>query len=364
MINIEVIDEFEKYLKLEPVWNDLISRSDVDLPFLTFEWIKCWWKGYGKGSRMLILMAKEDNEIIGLMPLMIKEMKFRLWPVRVISFIANYHSNRAGLILIKKKEEVADEIFRYLLSSGYEFDLIYFDFIVKDSDTDRNLIAALNKNKIRHIRMPSTLSPYIPVESDWETFISKKSRNFRHGLNKNENKIKKTEKYEVVEYKTCGITGAVSEIFEISKNTWKYREGTAIASTPENIEFYSSLAEVSSFKEWLNIWVLKINTVPVAFVYNLDYKGRIFSLKIGFDEKYAVFSPSEYINTAAIKNCFDNKRVEYDWLGDKLYFKTRWTSSYREHYKYWIFRNSIYGKTLYFREKIISNIKRFIKKEN
>jgi CelD/BcsL family acetyltransferase involved in cellulose biosynthesis len=365
MLTIEVVDTYDRFLKLVHIWNNLLSQTDVDFPFLTFEWVDCWLRSYGKNSTLLIILVKDNDEIIGVAPFMILKLKLRGITTKAITFLANYHTNRFGLILYKHKKDATERILKFIKHSAYKFDLLLLNFIANDSDTDMMLNQVLKENKYHFIKKTCQASPYIPINGEWESYLKTKSQNFRHKLNRTKNNFERLGTYEIVKYTNNNVTKALAELLVISRLTWKNKKNTAIVSNPENTDFYSALAHKAAHKGWLNIWILKHNQTPIAFAYNLEYKNKIFALKIGFDERLARLSPSEFLNTRAIKDCFESKKNEYDWLGESLPFKLKWTSFCREHSKYLIFNNTAYGRFLHFLEsKMIPYIKHIYKKES
>ena len=103
MMKVKVIDSFDGFQKLEPIWNDLLCRSDIDIPFMTFEWFSCWWQAFTGEEKPFILLVKENGRIVGIAPLMETKIRYRKFlQVKAITFIANKHTSRAGLILIEK----------------------------------------------------------------------------------------------------------------------------------------------------------------------------------------------------------------------------------------------------------------------
>ena len=361
MLKIDRIDNFEEFLKLEPIWNTLLAQSDCDMPFLTFEWFSCWWKTFGLNSELILLLIKDKDQITAIAPLMRKKIKWRWLPVVAISFIANYHSNRCGLIIAKnEKRGIFDLIFKYFKESECHFDILCFDFIMKDSMTDKLLKEALSVNMMKYRAMNGDLSPYIQIQGSWDDYKKSMSSNFRHKLNRTKNKFERHGKYEIRKFTNDLTSEAMQDLAAVSRKTWKFKEKTAIASNTQYMDLYSSIAKIFSKKEWLNIWILKLGNKPISFILNFVYKNKVYSSKIGFDEEYADFAPGEFLNAAAIKDCFDNKMDEYDWLGENLPFKTRWTPHCRPHIKYRIFQQSAYGKILSSIElSIIPKIKKF-----
>ncbi|MFH1776274.1 MAG: GNAT family N-acetyltransferase [Candidatus Omnitrophota bacterium] len=359
MMQIEVIDKFDKFLKFESVWNDLLAQSDMDIPFMTFEWFSCWWKCYGDKNEMFIILVKQGGEIIAIAPLMKKMIKFRGLPVRAITLICNDHSNRVGFVIIKKGNEAVRHLLQYIINSNAKFDMIFFDYIPEECLTDKFLLEALQEDNFKFKRKQSILSPYISIDRNWDDYLMTRSRTFRKSMRHVRNIVGRYGRYEIILYVKDNVSEGMKDLMSVSEKTWKYKKNTAIASNSNDLNFYRLLAEAMSSKGYLNIWILKINGRPIAFEFSLRYKKNIYSLKTGFDEKYYRLSPSVLLDTFVIKNSFDNNANEYDLLGDKDRYKLRWTSLVRKHCYCYFFGNSGYGKILAFLEyKVITNIKK------
>lgn len=358
MLKAEIIDQFDGFLKLEPIWNNLLSQSDLNIPFMTFEWFFCFWQCYSEDMKPFILIVKEDDDILGIAPLMEMKTRYRALPVKAITCFANVHTNRAGFILLRKKKEVVNYIIDYLFNT-YRFDIINIYFIEDGSDTDRLLSKTLNEKGIKYRKITSRSSPYILINKDWDSYLKSRSKMFRKGLRRINNLAERNGRYKVKKYTKSDIESGIEEMLKISRGTWKYEENTAIASDRIEIMFYSSLITKMSLKGWLNLWILKIDDEPIAFDLILAYKKKNYSLKTGFVEKYHKLSPSVYLDTTVMKNYFELKDKEFDMLGVKSEYKMRWTHLLREHYGFYYFGNTIYAKMFNFMEfKIINNIKK------
>lgn len=361
MLHIEEINTFEEFLKLEPIWNDLLAKSNVDFPFLTFEWLKSWWQSYGKKSTLFILIVRDENEIVGIAPLMRAKIKFRGIPVNAVTFIANYHSNRSGFIMLRLKREIVNSVLRYLTTSKLFFDVICLDFLLYNSDTEINIQKAINELGLMFIKKRGSSSPFIPVEQNWELYLRTLSQKFRYNLRRYEKRLKLKFDFDVKMYSNEDIDIAMDDLLTVSSKTWKSKTKTAIASNEDNKTFYYRLAKLASLNNWLNIWLLKTDNKPIAFTFNINYKNKVYVLKNGYNEEYSEFAPSKILSFFAIKDSFDKNIAEYEWLGDKEPFKLDWSLFCKDHYKFWIFRKTIIGKVLFFNEKwIVPLTKSFI----
>lgn len=341
MLTIEEINTFEDFQKLEPVWNELLSQSDVDCPFLTFEWISCWWRSFGSNSKLSILLIKKNHEIVVIAPLMICKQKTRRIPLRTITFTANYHSNRSGFIFNAHNNDFVIKMIEYLRSNT-KFDLIFLDLIENNTMTEAGIKTALHSIGLQYTEKRGCFSPRILINKRWDEFYKEKSKKMRMEINNKTNLLKRQSGFRIERFKRYDYN-AFSDLLNISQHTWQYKNNTAIASNLQYIQFYRSLAEAFSNKGWLNLYILKINDEPVAFEFVINYKDKAYLLKIGFNVLYEKFSPGLLLLTESIKNAFDEKLKEYDFLGENDLYKMKWTSSCREHKKYLIFNSTILG---------------------
>ena len=358
MLEIEVVNTYDGFLSLEGIWNNLLSKSDINIPFMTFEWMSIWWKNYGKASDLLILLIKNDGAVIGIAPLMKTRINLRGLSVKAITFIVNAHSNRAGFILIAEKKQAVHRIIDFLLKSDLVFDIILFDMVEMNSETDRNVAEVLEEIKSKHVRLPSNISPYIQIRGIYDQYLNAVSKNLKAKLNHIIRMMKETPDYRIIRYSNTDIEKAMSEVLEVSRETWQYDEGTAIASTAESTSFYSSLADVFGKKGCLELWVFKIKEQPIAFQFNLDFGNKIYCLKTGYKKEYSKLNAGKIIRRVSIENCFDGKKEEYDMLGDISSDKMRWTSLTRQHDKYYIYKSTVFGRALYFIESKVMPLAR------
>src|SRR5512135_1071114 len=88
MLLIEEIAETRGFKSLANKWNDLLSQSESDNIFLTWEWVFHWWQVYGNGKELCVLVVKDQHgDMVAIAPLYsrtrtafgglsVKEMRF------------------------------------------------------------------------------------------------------------------------------------------------------------------------------------------------------------------------------------------------------------------------------------------------
>jgi CelD/BcsL family acetyltransferase involved in cellulose biosynthesis len=345
MMKIEVIDSFDKFCELEPIWNGLLSKSSIDIPFMTFEWFSCWWRAFAEDGKPFILLTKENGNLFGIAPLMQTKIKYRSLPAKAITFIANEHTNRAGFILLERKKEVVRKMIEFL-HCQYKFDVVKFDFIEKASDTDQLLSEILKEHRIKYRQVNSLSSPYILIDKDWDSHLKSRSKSFRRTLKRARGLVEANGCYEIIDYSHNNLMSGIEDLLEISRNSWKYQKNSAIASDEREAKFYTTLIKMLSPRKWLKLWVLRADGKPIAFDLTVTYKRRNYSLKTSFDERYRHLFPSVFLDSHVIKQYFQNEAEEVDLLGNSSEYKMRWTSLIRDHRAFYFFNRNANGRML------------------
>ena len=350
MLRMEAVSSYNEFLSLKPVWNSLLAKSDMDVPFISFEWFELWFKMFCKDEEMLILIVKDGDETMAIAPLKKERIILRGIPVNTIKFPANYYSTRAGLIMEGNNKGIMSFVLDYLDKQEYKYDMLYLDFVVTDSFTDTQIRDTASSKDLALKEMKGANSPYINLHSDWASYLKQRSSNFRSNLKHRENVLRKEGNYEIILHKSDNAEKALSEMIDISKKTWKYARKAGIAGSNKSIKFFSALTRMLAANNWLNIWILYLDGSPIAFIFNIVYKNRIYGKQTGYDKKYRYLSPGNILIAETVKDAFDKKYEEYDLLGEDEPFKLEFTSTCRMHSKYFIFGNTLKGGLLRFIE--------------
>jgi CelD/BcsL family acetyltransferase involved in cellulose biosynthesis len=77
---IQIFDAFSDVEFLHSAWNDLVLRSQSDI-YQTFEWCHIWWRHYGFGRKLQLVLCFSGTELVGVIPAFVEDLM--LWPVRI-----------------------------------------------------------------------------------------------------------------------------------------------------------------------------------------------------------------------------------------------------------------------------------------
>jgi CelD/BcsL family acetyltransferase involved in cellulose biosynthesis len=351
------IKDFSTFLGLKDDWNNLLSRSGSDSLFLSHEWLTSWCQSYYKKSQLFVLLAKEGSRIIGAAPLMMLK-KGTLWlPIKKMTFIGNSEWTTGDFIVAERRKEVLEEFAGFL--SQNEWDIIDLRNIPEESENLAIISGFCNSEGIKYLRHGASVSPFLHVTESWEEFYKGRSQKFRKVMRNKLNRISKAGNFTIQRYSDPKeIEKVVPVVFNIALKGWKYKKNTAISSNTENKSFYTLISEIFGSLGLLNIWILSVNDIPIAFEYHLRYKDKIHALLADYDETYDDLSPGSVLDYHIMQNILSEGNCIYDMGSGQNFYKLNWTNSTRKHVRFSFFRNTISGELLYMgKSKIIPFLK-------
>ncbi|RMG55986.1 MAG: GNAT family N-acetyltransferase [Acidobacteria bacterium] len=354
MITVESIQSLERFRALEKEWDDLLARCPHRTPFLTHGWMMTWWKYFGPGKTLCILVLREAGRLVAIAPL----MKYWGWfydrylklPARVVETMANYHSNRVDFIYAEYRDDYLTAIWDYLVAhDDWHFLRLYP--IEAHSPTMSGLRRLMAHRRVPAAILKDQASPYLMISGEWEEFTR---RHLTAELRRKGRKAMRAlaERRLTVDVVTqaANIDDLMETIFQVAEKSWAAKRGTAISSTPQLRGFYKDLARLANARGWLHLWLLRHDGATLAYEYNLRFGKTIYNLKLGFDGAFSRLSPGHALKYLALSEIARNESQvkEYDFLGDVEPYKLGWTRAVRPHVKVYLYHpRRLYARWLH-----------------
>jgi len=358
-IRVETISDFQAFLDLEPVWNQVAEAAGLDHPFLEHAWVRTWWECFGGGSTLHILVLKAGDRTVAIAPLILTGI--RMWGIKVrrLGFFYNSHVPRADFLIAERPQEAYRAIWNHLCGRR-DWDLLQLCQVAEGSATLEAIPALAGLDHCKILTWLSSASPYVPLCASWKPYFDGLAAKHRANLR---NRFKRLNSIGPVEVDTITSGEKLSEAVEaglkLEAAAWKGEAGTAISCDPDVSRFYSTLAERAAEHGWMRLNFLQAGSQRVAFDYSLCYKDRIHLLKLGYDPAYSPYSPSNLLLSLVLQNAFERDVSEYDFLGDSAGWKSEWTKHCRSHYWLFVFSSTFKGRILHFiKSRLVPLLKR------
>ena len=86
-VRVRVVNTTAGFADLEADWERLQSGAALTSVFQSFDWPHLWWKFYGRGQPLSVLVATAGQEVVGLVAVYVDTVAMLRVPVRQLRFV-------------------------------------------------------------------------------------------------------------------------------------------------------------------------------------------------------------------------------------------------------------------------------------
>jgi hypothetical protein len=180
---------------------------------------------------------------------------------------------------------------------------------------------------------PATPSPTIALGPAWcepeSQFNSRRRSDFRRAA-------RRAEEFGAV---ACEMLAPTAETFDalfdeaisVEARSWKRAAGTAIACDPAKEAFFRAYLRSACAKGQGRVAFLRIDGRVVAMQLAVEWAGRYWLYKIGYDEAYARCSPGTLLMLHALRDAAGRGLAGFELMGDsEAWIADLWTREAHE----------------------------------
>ena len=340
---IRVVTEEEEFASLKAVWNRLLQKcGESNSIYLTHEWLSIWWRHFGEGKKLNILLIEQEHQVIGIVPLMKVECRIAVIKIHVLETIGSVNCNYIGFILPELMEDAMTAFLAYLEEELAKNRLLLRLNLIPEESLFLNWLqkhaVPLSKNILIQEKA-TTLAPYIKLPSSWDDYFSSLSRRRRKVLRRALRSLKKRHGVNLQEYTSESLDEGLSKFFDLHQSRWRAVNVRGAFSNPKMKEFYRDIASQFLKNKWLYFTCLSADNEPVSIEYGFIYNQKLYSTTVARDIRYSEYSVGHLHRLFQIDYAIKRHLRELDFLrGDEPY-KFHWTKSARRYIQVMIKRN-------------------------
>ena len=295
MTDVAKIESLEEFEKLRPVWDKLIESDEHPTVFKTFEWLNAWWHSFGRDHKLLVLVIRSDDDVVGVAPLMLSERSTFGRRGKTVRFIGTPEADYCDFIG-KDKALVVGHAMDYLMESDEDWNHIDLSQISERSKS----VAALREYLAaqRHpyrIRVIETCPTFLfnGDEQERASFNPKRGKTLRNHFNY----LNRGGSLELTEMHDADrIERHLYSLFHYHVIRWSKTATPSRFLDPRHRNFYLRLSRKLAPIGGISLLVLKRQGLPIAYKFNFDYGGTIFHNTPTHSLFYDTRSPGAVIN--------------------------------------------------------------------
>ncbi len=339
----------EEFPALEKEWNLLLSQSEADNVFLTWEWVSTWWKVFGRGKFLYPLTFREGPELVGIAPLYIRRTRYYgLIPAKTLMFLGtgeNVRSEYQDLIVKQGYEKrVADEFIAHLKKS-YAWDIAVF----KDLRSGSPLLPAL-ENPFPGEGLPQSAwaaenSYAVKLVGSYSEYLKTLPKQLRKFISGGRRRL---ESHYAVKYRRLTkkeeLPDWMAELKKLHRKRMRQRKLAGTFKDRDYLNFHSAVAESFFSRGRLLLDGLDLNGRPAAIRYGFLYRNKVYGYQTGFDPEFAREGVMQLLTSRSIEAGFAAGYSEIDLLAGEYRHKTRLANSVRRLFTFTVFNDTAAGR--------------------
>lgn len=318
---LEVVSDYPSLLQLEGSWNALAGRFDN--PFLRHECAVACAELFCGTKDLAVFVIRTGAEIRAIAPFRAVR---RAGVVRLESLSRPIHEP-TGLLFAD--EDALAELLAATL--GNRLSLV-FGRLAKDGPEMRLLRGRAAGGGVLSLTEREDASIWVPLPADGQALEAAMSSGRRAYVRR---KLRQAEKLGPVEMQAFApaedeVVPLVDEAFRIEASGWKGRNGTAILQKPKSRRFFTRYCQLAARAGLLRLYFLRIGGEAAAMRIALQHAGRMWEVKIGYDERFHECSPGVILTHLTLKHCCGQGLDAFEFLGLAESWEYAWTD--RTHY--------------------------------
>ena len=336
-LDCRIIRKSRDLSPFEPAWRDLLDRSSTDEPTLTPLWLGAWWRVFGArdGRQLRMTLFFDGGRLVGMAPLLSRRHWYRTGiPFRRLELLASGEpeadeicSDYLGVIAERGQEEAVVTGLVAALSSELlgAWDELVLPAMDGEGPTARLLTAALEQARIPVESEITGACPYISLPTSWEDYLGSLPPGGRYVITRS---LRTFDQWaqgdaELHEVRTPADLELGERVLQtLHGDRWRADAQGGAFSSPRFTAFHQEVMASLLAEGALELLWLTVRGDPVAVVYNVVWKGKVYFYQGGrkVDVPKGV-RPGIVLHAHAIRRAIAAGRREYDFLAGASRYK-------------------------------------------
>jgi CelD/BcsL family acetyltransferase involved in cellulose biosynthesis len=326
---VENADEFDS---LHEEWNALLEGSAANGVFLTWEWLRTWWKHLADRRKLLIVALRSEGRLVGLAPLAIRPAAIkRLFPFRCGEFLGSGTAGSDYLDLIVHKGWEGKVVDALLPCLNRDSRMLEFGQL-KSGALAVRLARSLESQGWRSATINVGACPMVDLRNHtWTSYLASLSSDHRYNVRRKTNGLAKkfAVTFERVENEEQRAP-ALRTLIDLHKKRWMEHGASDAFHTAGHEAFHEDFTRLALHRGWLRLHILRLDGQPASAIYALRYGPSFSFYQSGFDPQYAKHSVGLVAMAMSIQSAIEEGAEEYDFLHGTEAYKFHWANGSRD----------------------------------
>jgi CelD/BcsL family acetyltransferase involved in cellulose biosynthesis len=264
----ELHDNIESVL---PEWEELFRADPEATPFTSPQWARAWWRTFGGSGRPWIVAVRENGQLVGLAPFILR----RRGPLRVLGRPGS-HPSQDVLAPSQLRPDVAETVAAEIVSRRKEWDLMAVSCFPEDSAIERSM----RQRGLRLRQRRTATYPRIELPGSFDEYLATLPRKRRSNLRRHLRRLDDGELELRRVSEPAAIGAAIDRWHTLKLNWWEAKEDTEIHAAQRGPGFAGFLRDL----------MLLMIPAGLGEVWELRHSGQVVGVEISLLDRRTFYS--------------------------------------------------------------------------
>jgi CelD/BcsL family acetyltransferase involved in cellulose biosynthesis len=312
---------------LATIWEALVDPAHPGAAFRSWAWASAWWKTFSASREPFVLVARDGDTAIGLLPLCAERSPLG---GRRLVFMGEgiVGSDYLGIVCRAADEErLARAFAAHLVRQPY--DELSLDGILRGDPLLPALEGALPAS--RADIEPRYRCPHIALRGDFDSYLAALPDGTGQQFKRRRRWLEKRPGFalECLTAPDALVTG-LDALFALHHQRWALEGGSDAIDSAEVEAFHRLAGRALAERGWARLYLLHAEGAPRAALYGFRHGDRFVFYQAGYDPEWRARSVGTVLLGEVVRQCFDEALHEYDFLRGTESYKLNWANGSRE----------------------------------
>ena len=329
------LNQIDQLAQFRPEWGGLHCQTVGASFFQSLDWLEVYWKHFGAGQKLRVLVMTENDRPTGILPLVVRHEATKIGRIRTLTFPLHAWGSFYGPIGPNTEQTLAVGL-EHIRRTQRDWDVLelrWQGILGTDPTRTRDVMRAAGFQAYTTIWDRTAI---VELAGTWETYWSGRKTSWQQRFRSAEHKLSKQGEISYERYRPRGLAhndgsprwDLYDACEEIARRSWQGAATNGTTLSHESVKgFLRDAHQAAAAAGAVDLNLLSIDGVHVAFLYNYCFGGYISGLRRGYDAKRSRAGVGNLLLVNALRDSFARGDRVYDLgvgsPGSKRHYQTR-----------------------------------------
>lgn len=364
-LTIDFVRSTDRFADLGREWHGLHEIALGASVFNAWFWLFEWWRAYGEGRSLCIVVARSGGKLCGILPLYVEQQRALHIPVRVARLLGaggDTYPDDLGPLVDPQHGGVLERLVEGALQET-RCDVALLEDLDGRTALPSVMTEAFERQGLSAVCDPAQDIAYIELPASWDAFLRSASAKQRTQIRYLRNRTSRLGARFLVWDDAARLDAAFERLTTLHRKRWEAaeQESASFRSTAY-LAFHLSAMKSALPRDMLRLYALEIRGELAAMLYAYRFRRAIFVMQAGFDPACAKERVGQVLLAHALEHAIAEGNEVFDFLRGEHTYKDRLATGYRRTLSVTALRRSVGAYAWKCAHRTLPSLKRLAKK--